>query len=600
MRLSDFIISRVHAHGVDDVFFLPGGGCMHLVDALARTQDVRGIPLLHEQSVAIAADAYAQVREDLGVALVTTGPGGTNAITGLVSSWLDSTPVLVISGQVKTSDLERHGARQHGFQEVDICALVEPVTKRAVRVRDAQGFANEFDELLDLAKNGRPGPVWVDIPLDLQEAEITPPNETLQKPHHPVDDLDLSELLADLRAARAPLILLGNGVRSARAVPLARSLIEEYSLPAVLTWKAIDFLPFDHPLNHGRPGILSTRSANLALQSCDFLLAIGARLDMGQTAYQVGRVAPHARRWSVDIDASELAKYKGFFRGIEVDAGVFLQRLSDLLSDGDKGSLGSEYWGALLSEWRVRYALQKTTSKSYHMSTYEVLNCVSDLMPPDAVFAPGSSGACSEVSMQAIKNRRGQRVFNSEGLGAMGFGVPAAIGAAIAKPGAPVFSIDGDGGFVMNMQDLAVAVDRRLPICWIVLCNEGYGSIRVSQDEYFNGRRLGCDLASGLALPRIAEVAEALGAHVSVVSSAPALVDAVDQFGRLNCPTVVCASVDPNERFGPRVQSFRDADGAMRSAPLESMSPVLDRSDQNRLDQECNKLFELVAQERLK
>lgn len=600
MRLSDFIISRVHAHGVDDVFFLPGGGCMHLVDALARNQDVRGIPLLHEQSVAIAADAYAQVQENLGVALVTTGPGGTNAITGLVSSWLDSTPVLVLSGQVKTSDLERHGARQSGFQEVDICALVEPVTKKALRVRDPQELANIFDELLLLARDGRPGPIWIDIPLDLQDAEIIPPEERLQNHSDVVHLLDIEELISDLLSARAPLFLLGNGVRSARAVPLARLLIEKYSIPVVLTWKAIDFLPYEHPLNFGRPGILSTRSANLALQSCDLLLAIGARLDMGQTAYQVDRVAPNARRWSVDIDPTELAKYESSFKGIEADAGVFLRCLTDHLDNGSTGTLGSYFWRELLEKWRVRYALDQTSARSQHMSTYEVVDCVSQLMPSNAVFAPGSSGACSEVSMQSVKNLEEQRVFNSEGLGSMGFGVPAAIGAAIARHGTPIFAIDGDGGFVMNMQDLAVAVARALPICWIVLCNEGYGSIRSSQDLYFEGRRLGSDQASGLALPRIAEIAEAMGAEVSKVSSVPKLTDALETFVRNTLPTVVCASVDPNEHFGPRVSSFRGADGAMRSAPLEAMTPILGQEDQDILNEERSALFDLIANKRLK
>jgi len=573
---------------------------MHLVDALARNQDVRGIPLLHEQSVAIAADAYAQVQENLGVALVTTGPGGTNAITGLVSSWLDSTPVLVISGQVKTSDLERHGARQNGFQEVDICALVEPVTKKALRVRDPQALANVLDELLVLAREGRPGPVWIDIPLDLQDAEIRPPDEPLESHSDIVDLFDLEELLADLWSARAPLFLLGNGIRSARAVPLARHLIEKYSVPVVLTWKAIDFLPYDHPLNYGRPGILSTRSANLALQSCDFLLAIGARLDMGQTAYQVDRVAPKARRWSVDIDPTELAKYESSFKGIEADAGVFLRSLADHLNDGPTGRLGSEYWSELLDKWRARYALHQCSSTSSRMSTYEVLDCVSQLMPPNAVFAPGSSGACSEVSMQAFKNLEDQRVFNSEGLGSMGFGVPAAIGAAIARCGTPIISIDGDGGFVMNMQELAVAVGRSLSICWIVLCNEGYGSIRSSQDLYFEGRRLGSDHASGLALPRIAEVAEAMGANVSEVTSVPKLAEAFQVFVQKNYPTVICASVDPNEHFGPRVSSFRDVDGAMHSAPLEAMTPTLKQEDQEILNDERNDLFDLITNKDLK
>ena len=566
---------------------------MHLVDSLGQSA-VAGIPLMHEQSCAIAADAYAQSTGGLGVCLVTTGPGGTNAITGVASSWLDSTPLLVLSGQVQMRHLEQHGARQNGFQELDICSLVEPITKRAVRVRDAQNLADDLDELIRETVSGRPGPIWIDIPLDLQCAEIVaPPTHRSVRTKvsvHESTALQLDRLVEAITEARRPLLLLGNGVRLSNSTDAFVKFIEDFDLPTVLSWKAIDFLPAQHRLNFGRPGILTTRYANLAVESCDLLISCGARLDMGQAAYQVESIAPTAQKYSIDIDATEFGKYRAHgFECIEMDAGSFLRALMVRLNQVGATRNSPSQWINQLEEWRQRFSLENEP-RANEFDVYQVLDVLSEEMPPLSIFAPGSSGACSEVSMQAFRNRAGQRVFNSEGLGSMGFGVPAAIGAAIAHPSVPVVCVDGDGGFIMNFQELSVAVQRSLPILWIVLCNDGYGSIRVTQDNYFAGRRFGCDHASGLALPELAGLSKAMGLKVVKVDQAHALNGAVKQFFDAPCPTVVCAHVSSDTQYGPRVASRRNSDGTMSSANFINLHPPLTADENIELEEELNRL----------
>jgi acetolactate synthase-1/2/3 large subunit len=578
MTIADFLMHKLAAAGARHVFLIPGGGCMHLVDSLGRNEQLEPVAMLHEQGVGVAAEAYAQYTDGIGVALVTTGPGGTNVLTAVAAAWLDSTPLVVISGQVKTADLVgSRGVRQFGFQEIDICAMAKPITKAAITISDPAMAVDQIIETIEIAVSGRPGPVVIDIPLDIQATEISVSPEELSAPVGKTigtqSPLDLEELLTRLNEANRPVLLIGNGVRLAKATKALVEFAERAKIPCLFTWKAFDMLPFNHELNAGRPGAVASRYANFAQQGSDLFISIGARLDLGQTGYRPENLAPNAHRVVVDIDENEILKLKQ--EDIEswpVDAGNFLNSLNEQ----SKAFTWTGYkpWHEAISKWKSEFPIDLKPGKQ-PMETYEVLKELSDFMAPDDIFVPGSSGACSEVSMQAFENKKGQRVLNSEGLGPMGFGIPAPIGVSCAAPSNRIFSIDGDGGFQMNIQELEVAKRRNAKICWMVLDNDGYGSIKVTQDGYFNGRRVASDTKSGLSLPNAAKVAEAYGLNSVVVTNADELRIALNQFAKKPSPTVIVAKVNPDHRTEPRIASVRNEDGTMTSDALENLTPKL-------------------------
>lgn len=608
MKLSDYVWDRIAETGVKHVFMLPGGGCMHLVDSLGRHPGLKFICNLHEQGAAIAADAYAQVR-GFGAALVTTGPGGTNAITGVAGAWLDSTPMIVISGQVKRADMKRDlGVRQLGFQEIDIVSLVSPITKYAVTVDEPSQIRYHLERALFEAKAGRPGPVWIDIPLDVQAWDIDP--EALesfvapvlaaqeQKFHEEALVGAARRFLDALRTSERPVLFLGNGVRLSGAVPEALQFAEKTGLPVLTTWKASDFLPEDHPLFAGRPGAAGQRAANWAQQNADLALILGARLDHGQVAYWPENFAPKARKFIIDIDGAELNKlHMALDCALQADAGEFLRILLreldrqpvhpaceasaslKLFSDAFPENNFKD-WISQIRQWRDRHPVldSKYWEEQGHVNLYVLVEALAALLEAGDVIAPGSSGQCSEVTCQAWPLKAGVRFVNSQGLGAMGFGVPGALGACIASGGHRTICLDGDGGFQMNIQELEVIHRLNLPIKLFVLDNRGYGSIRGSQRNYFQGRLVASDAASGLTLPDSLKIAEAYGIpganledHADLKAKLKALLDAPG-------PLICRVNMNPDQPTQPRVTSYRKEDGSMASKPMEDMWPTVDPS----------------------
>lgn len=579
--VADYLMERLADQGVTHCFVLPGGGAMHLVDALARSERLIPFPMLHEQAVGIAAEAYAQYTNGLGAALVTTGPGGTNAITAVAAAWCDSTPVIFVSGQVKTADSARdRGVRQFGFQEVDIVSIVKPITKYAALAESPAHAVDIINEAIRIATSDRPGPVWVDIPLDIQAAEIPKsstgnPGSTRMPTPLVTQPEQISTVRDALLAAERPIVLLGNGVRLADAIEEAITLFRRLRVPMALTWKALDFLDNDDPLNAGRPGSIAAYSSNFALQSADFILAIGARLDLGQLGYRHDSLGPRARIFIVDVDQNELAKFNfsAPYLGLWSDAGGFVSQLSDSLKN--QGALLTDPWLERIHEWQNSLPPLGEDDSGWTdgLSQYSLIAELSRQMTPDHLLVPGSSGACSEVVMQAFRNKAGQRVFNTEGLGPMGFGIPAAIGASVASGGRPVVSVDGDGGFAMNVQELATAAFHNLPISFFILDNQGYGSIRSTSDNYFSGRRVGCDAESGLGIPDYANVAAAFGVVTFVASDRDTLTSAVSAALSANGPSLTVVRIGQESKTTPRLSTQRTADGQMITAPLHLLSP---------------------------
>ena len=587
MKLSDYVIRRV-AQEVRHVFMLAGGGCMHLVDSVGRCQGIEYICNLHEQACAIAADAYGQYTNHLGVALVTTGPGGTNTITGLAAAWLDSTPCLFISGQVKRSDLiGDRGVRQMGFQELNIVDIVKPITKYAVTVTDPSSIKYHLERALYLARNGRPGPVWIDIPLDVQAAQI---HETELKEFDPSEitnpfDPDVlkrqvSQAIQLLNQAERPVILAGNGVRLAKGIDDFLELIEILQVPVLTTWKAIDFLPEDHPLYIGRPGSVGQRGANFAQQNSDWILILGARLDLGQTGYNHRNFALAAKKIMVDIDPAEIGKMDTTIDvPVRADARDFIQEVigqRDLIVPRDRST-----WWARCREWKAKYpvVLPEYWEDEQGVNNYVLADVLSDEMSGNDLLVPGSSGACSELTMQAIRVKPGMRIFNSQGLGAMGFGIPASIGGCVASGRKRTVCIDGDGGFQLNIQELETVKRLNLPIKFFVLNNDGYASIRATQRNYFDGRYVGSSPESGLTLPDTLKIASAYGLSTMQIEDHCHIRERVHQVLEKDGPVVCDVKISPNQVTAPRLSSMQRDDGSMVSKPLEDLWPFLDREE---------------------
>ena len=587
-KLADYVAQFIADQGVQHVFMVPGGGAMHLNHAIGGQTGLHVVSNHHEQASAIAAEAYARVTNNLGVALFTTGPGGTNAITGVAGAWLDSTPCLFLSGQVKRSDIAgKPGPRQLGVQEIDIVSLVASITKYAVTILDPSSIRYHLEKAVYLARSGRPGPVWLDIPLDVQAAmvdsDLLPGFFTSRETDPPVDTPDLEEKLAGVikffNQSERPVILVGNGVRLSGAVLDFLQLVEHLGTPVLTTRLGIDLIPSDHPLCMGMPGSLAPRSANFSLQNSDFMLAIGARLDFSLIAYAPDKLARAAKKIMVNIDATEMTKLRDTLDiGIEVDAGVFIRGVLDrtpTIVQRDRSA-----WVQRCLEWKEKYpfVMPEHRAGTEKVSVYYFAEVLSEELGGDCVVLPGNAGNASELFLTAFRAKVGQRIFHNKGTGAMGFSQPAAIGACLASGGKPTICVDGDGGFQMNIQELETVRRLGLPIKFFIMNNGGYASIRASQQNYF-GRLTGADSTSGMTLPDVVQVGCAYGLPSFRIAEPCDLRAGILKVLATPGPVICDVQVIPDELRAPRVASMQRPDGSMVSKPLEDMAPFLSRDE---------------------
>jgi len=589
IKLSDYVFKFLASAGVKDVFLLPGGGCMHLVDSLGQREDINYICCLHEQAAVIAAEAYGQYTNRFGVALVTTGPGSTNAITGVVGAWIDSTPLLVLSGQVKRQDMLRNvGVRQMGIQEVDIISIVKPNTKYAVTVLEPEMIKYHLQEALNLATTGRKGPVWIDIPLDVQGSVIE--EDDLEEFRPPVAKGNRAELnskaqkaLKLLAQATRPVILLGNGVRQSGAWKDFSKIIDLLRIPVLVTWKAADMMYENHPLYCGKPGVIGQRGANFVQQNADWIMTLGARLDLCQVAHSYPNFARAAKKIIIDIDGAEIKKLKTFGMNIDVqvnaDIGCFLKELLVFLEE--KTIKDYREWLDRCLQWKKQYpvVLPEYKKSKGLINPYVLLDVLSDILEEDDLIVPGSSGACAELTQQAYRLKQGQRILNTPGLGAMGFGLPASMGACLASGRRRTISIIGDGGLQHNIQELETLSRLQLPIKIFILNNNGYGSIKAMQENHFNSRYVCCNAQSGLTLPDICRIATAYGLKATRIKNQKNLKEKVLEVIRTEGTMICDLLVDPDIPTSPRVSSQVLPDGRIVSTPMEDLWPFLDRNE---------------------
>lgn len=586
VRLADYVFARVRDEGVDSVFLVPGGGAMYLVDALGQNKDLRYVPTHHEQAAAIAAEAYSRINGHLGCVLVTTGPGATNAITGVTGAWIESVPLLVISGQVKRADLMGDsGVRQKGPQEVDIVSMVKPITKYAVTVLDPSEIRYHFEKAVHLATTGRRGPVWLDIPLDVQAAQIDAATLTSYVP----ETSSATDLTADavavidlLNTAERPIILAGHGIRLAEAAEDFRTFYEALGIPVVTTWNAADLIHSGHRLAVGKPGTVALRGPNFAIQNSDLILSIGARLDNVVTAYNPAKFGRHAPKVIVDVDPAELAKFPAdmnIARAIRADARDFIRAMlaqQPRIVAKDRSS-----WLSHCNDWKARYPINDGAPfpTSGVISHYHLTKVLADEIPDNTLIVTGSSGLAVEIFYTGFANKPGQRIFLTSGLGAMGYGLPAMVGAGIASGTKSFVGIEGDGSLMMNIQELQTIRMHDLPLKLFLFDNCGYASIRNTQRNYFEGRYVGTGPEGRLGLPDFVALAKANGIESMRIEDAADLVSGVREALSRRGPLVVDVQVQIDEALWPKSAALPQPDGTIRSMPLEDMSPLLPRAE---------------------
>lgn len=585
IKVSDYIFQFLGKKGIKHIFLLPGGGAMHLVDSVGKRTDIEYICMQHEQAASIAAEAYGQHTNNIGVCLTTSGPGATNAITGVTAGWIDSTPMLILSGQAKRSDLiGDSGVRQIGSQEVQIIEMVRPITKYAVQVMEPTKIRYHLEKAYYEAVNGRPGPVWISIPLDVQAAVIDEPmleGYVLEEQKMPDISEEISKTIELVRQAKKPLLLAGNGIKLSGATEDFYRLIEHLQIPVETTWKTIDMMGEEDALYMGHPGSMGDRGANLVLQSADLILSIGSRLDTSLTAFDEPHFGMSAKKVIVDIDANELQRMK--IEQVEVklacDAGQYIRELYAAIKQDDSILVNQNSWKRWIADGkalRTKYptVTEKHKAKKDFVSAYYFIELLCRYTTEEDVIVPESSGAAGEITYQAFKPKRGQKMKNAAGLGSMGFGLPYAIGSCLANDRRRTILINGDGAFQLNIQELETLVRLQLPVKIFIWNNGGYASIRAMQKNNFEGHLVASGNTSGLTMPDISKVTQAYGLKTWFVNNNTELDENMSEI--MNCEgAVLCEiKISPDETVSPRVKTIKMEDGSMKSSPLEEMWPL--------------------------
>lgn len=582
IKVSDYIIKFLENEGVEHLFMFTGGMTMHINDSVGYSQKIKPVCMLHEQGCAFAAESYARITNNLGVLTATCGPGATNTVTGIACSWIESTPLLVITGQCKRADMaEDPSLRQLGVQEVRITEIVKPITKYTTVINDPLMIRYEMEKAVYICREGRPGPVLLDIPVDVQGCKVEESDLigfTPELKQASIVDSQIDEIVELLNHAKRPVIYAGAGVSIANAREDFRCLIEKIGAPVLLHWNGMDLLESDHPLYAGRPGAVGQRAANFTLQNADLLITIGTRLALLQTGYNFEAYARNAKLVMVDIDRAELDK-KTLHPYMKVcsDAGEFIKVLNN-----HSGLLKQDYtsWVAKSKEWMSKYPPLKEVWKENkeYVNSFYLLDSISRNMTCEDVYVGGRAGTCVDAAIQAFNVKKNQGVYVTKGLSSMGNGLPAAIGGAYAT-GKKVVCVNGDGGFIMNIQELEVVRRDNLPIKFFILDNQGYSAIRATQKNIFGGHYVGCSPESGLSIGNIKAIAEAYGIKTYSINHFNEMDGIVKDALEYNGPCLVNVKVDPFQPIEPRQASYKTPEGQMASRPLEDMNPLLDRDE---------------------
>lgn len=576
MRVADYIANFIDKNlKVDKVFLITGGGNMHLTDAIVKNNSIDYICNHHEQACAMSAVAYSKQTGKVGVVMPSTGCAGTNTITGLLDAWQDSHPCFFISGQVNTLQTCRKSSaklRKFGTQEADILEIVKPITKYAEMIDDPQDIRYHLEKMHYLATTGRPGPVWLDVPLDIQGGQVDP--STL-KGFTKKEEVKVSNKISDLSIleCKRPIILAGNGIRLSGAKKEFKAFVHKFQIPVVSTYLGIDLLEGSDSLFIGRVGVKGDRAGNFALQNADLIIAIGTSLSVPVTGYNYDNFGREASLVVVDIDKEEHKKDTvAIDTFIESDAKTFFQ------ANMDSFITGSQYWKDKCLGWKESWGITPKIKGSDSVNYYHFIDSLCKNMPPKATVI-GDAGSAFYVPSQSLRLKENQRWITPGAQAEMGFTLPATVGAQVGSPESTVIGITGDGSFQFNIQELQTIKQYNLPIKLFVWNNNGYLSIKATQDKFFKGDYIGVNSDSGVSIPSIKKIAFAYDLpYVSITTNDECdtgIQDCLSIQGPVLCE-VIC---DQKQKVLPTLSSCKQPDGTITGRPLEDMDPLLSREE---------------------
>ncbi|MBQ3311393.1 thiamine pyrophosphate-binding protein [bacterium] len=582
MKLSDYIAKRLKEHGVEHFFMVSGGGAMHLNDSLGHA--ISYTANHHEQACSIAAEGYARVNQKLAVVNVTTGPGGLNCLNGVFGQWTDSVPVLYISGQVKKrtmlTSFPQINLRQLGDQEVDIISVVKPLTKYAVTVENSNEIKYHIDKAIYEATTGRFGPVWINVPIDVQATMIDEDElKEFIEPEKEKYDLQLEKVTEKLRNAKRPLIIAGHGIRLSNQVDRFRGLLNKLKIPVVTTFNGMDLIGYENPYYIGRIGTIGQRAGNFTLQNADLIICLGTRNNIRQVSYNWENFGKNAYKIVVDIDEAELEKPLVVpDLKINVDLKEFIEKLEDIsLPAKTEWSEWLDFSKKLKDKYSYENHPEQEQGES-EINPYYFTYMLSKCLGQNDIFVMTNGSACVCPFQNAIV-KEGQRFILNSGNASMGYGLPAAVGANYQANGRRVVCLEGDGSIMMNIQELQTVVHNNMPIKLFVINNSGYSSIRQTQRNFFDGRMTGSGADSGVSVPDFVKVGQAFGLKTKRIENPKNLESDIKDV--LNTEgSVLCEVMTEKEyAFLPKLSSKKLPDGTMVSPTLEDMFPFLDRNE---------------------
>jgi acetolactate synthase I/II/III large subunit len=577
IKAADYIANLLSVHGITNVFTVVGGGAMHLNNAFGQHKKLRCIYNHHEQASAIAAESFAKIENKLAVACVTTGPGGTNAITGVLCAYLDNVPLLVISGQVRyATTVESSGLnlRQFGEQEYNIVESVKPMTKYAVMVKNPLDIKYNIERAIYEATTGRKGPCWIDVPLDVQAAIIEESNLRSFKPEKKssYDIKNSRHILNRIKKANRPVIIAGSAIRQTGCLDEFYTLAGKLNIPIVCPTAISDYFHFSHPLYFGNFGVFGGRAGNFIIQNSDLIISFGARMSFKQTGFNYKSFAPGAEKIIVDIDSEELKKdtIKIDFP-IQADVADVIQSLNKLiLKKLPRKTKWMQYCAMMKKDFG---RLQKRQTLSKRVNPYFFASRLQEKLSKNAIIVLGNSCACASVSQYGI-SKKGQRLYTNVNCGTMGYDIPAAIGAAVASK-KPIICITGDGSFQMNIQELQTIVHNKLPVKFIIFNNNSYQAIAQTHQNYFNGILTGCTPETGVSFPSFKKISDAYGIPYKKIKSHDNVDSVIDWLLSLDGFCLCEVIQDTEQPIEPRIVSKKLSDGTMVSPPIDDLAPFL-------------------------
>lgn len=552
MKVSDLVIKFLEDKNISHVFTVSGGGSMHLVDSLGRAEKLKYVCVHHEQVAAMAVEGFARLKEDISAAIVTTGPGGTNTLTGVLGCWLDSIPSIFISGQVNLSQTSKGtGCRQIGDQEFDIVSTVENMTKYAVMVTDKNDILYELEKAYEIATTGRPGPVWIDIPLDIQGANVELDDlkkywSVYSKTSPTKTELNLFYEL--LNQSKKPLFVVGNGIRLSKSYKLFNDILKQTKIPALTgVHSGVDCIDNTYEYYAGRIGILGQITSNTIVQEADLLIVLGSRMNVKMTGYNIPGFAPNAKKIFIDIDHNELDKHE-----FNIDLKI-VSDLNEFLKQLEIKDLKINEWRNFIKQERSKqiYFYPKHSEMKDYASAYYFSHKLKDYAGNLPIIT--SDGSAHVVTLQTYNLKKDQRLFTNVGCASMGYGLPAAIGASFVNKDQDVICIEGDGSLQMNIQELQTLVHYNLPIKLFVINNDGYLSIKITQENFFNGREVASGKNSGVSFPDLKKICDAYGLSYVNINHNNQLDEKLKQVFETPGPIVCELFSYPYEKHEPKV-----------------------------------------------